>query len=237
MDETGRLKEFIEQVGKGGNEVNRKNKRIKPLGIIIILLLLTAVTAASLLFAAYLKNSYEVKNTFKPADSIIPEIVETFEENDYKLKEDVSFKVGTTEYPVYVRAAIVITWQDKNGIVYFSKPVPPVDEDGNENENPDYSILLNLDDWTLGEDGFYYCNSIIYPPDPPVEGGGETPILIKECKQVLPAPADGYTLSVEIIVQTIQAVGYTDGEDNTDDENTTGKIPAWDDATWQVVDE
>ena len=204
--------------------MKERNKRTILLNVIIILTLISTVIV-SMLFAAYLKRSVEVNNTFKPADSIIPEIVETFKENNNELKENVYFKVGTTEYPVYVRAAIVITWQDEKGVVYYKAPVPPVDKDGNANENPDYSISLNLDDWTLGPDGFYYYNEV-------VQSGGNTTNLINKCKQLLPAPVDGYTLSVEIIVQTIQAVGYTDGEDNTDDENDEGKIPAWDDAMW-----
>ena len=45
-----------------------------------------------------------------------------------------------------------------------------------------------------------------------------------EYRQINAAPVKGYTLSVEIIVQTVQAIGYT----GKDDPN--GVIPAYQDA-------
>lgn len=170
-----------------------------------------AVVTATSVFAAYLRNSEEVKNIFKPADSVTPEISETF---DNTVKEDVYFKVGETDYPVYVRAAIVITWQNADGIVYFSKPI----------EDDNYTIDLNLIDWEQKEDGFYYFRN-------PVISGGLTSSLIYECRQIKAAPVEGYTLNVEIIVQTVQAVGSTDGENNTPETD------AWKDAAWNVPEQ
>lgn len=195
--------------------MKQKNKQTMRFSIIVIAAIL--VVTVSSVFAAYLKYSEVVLNNFESADSVTPTIHESFE--DKTVKKDVSFSVGSTEYPVYVRVAIVITWQNEDGIVYFK----PVEED-------DYEIALNLDDWTLRDDGFYYYNE-------PVPSGGETSELIRICRQIKEAPVDGYTLSVNIIVQTIQAIGYTDGEDNTDPDNDTGKIPAWDDADWEVLEQ
>ena len=192
---------------KGGNGVNQNNKRISRFGMLLIIFTALAALISVSVFAAYLRNTNEVKNTFKPADSVVPEIVEEF---DGSVKEDVYFKVGDTDYPVYVRAAIVITWQNKDGIVYFSKPDP----------DSDYSIDLNLNDWELRTDGFYYYKSS-------VASGGSTSILINSCTQTNDAPVDGYTLSVEILVQTVQAVGSTDGE------NGTPETDAWKDA-WNI---
>ena len=55
----------------------------------------------------------------------------------------------------------------------------------------------------------------------PVASKGNTKDLIKLCKQ-LQAPFNGYTLSVDIIVQTVQAIGYKD-EPNVN-------VPAYQDA-------
>ena len=41
---------------------------------------------------------------------------------------------------------------------------------------------------------------------------GETDVLITSCTQNGAAPADGYALNVEIIAQTVQAIGYTDDD-------------------------
>ena len=189
--------------------MKQKIPRKKWLPILLIAILLVTVVTASVI-AKYIKNTDAVKNTFKPAASVTPEIIEEFEEHDNTLKKNVHFKVGTTEYPVYVRATIVITWQNKDGIVYFSEP----------NKDGDYTIDLNLTDWVYNEDdGFYYYTKY-------VESGKETTNLINECKQINAAPVEGYTLSVEIIVQTVQAIGYTD------EDNPNGVIPAYQDA-WE----
>lgn len=192
--------------------MKRKTKRITRFRIVFTILLIILAVTAVFVDAAYIVGSSEVINTFKPADSVNPTINETF---DNVVKEDVYFEVGDTYYPVYVRAAIVVTWQDEAGTVYYEPPVATGDD-------PDYSIVLNTDDWAFNEDdGFYYFkNSVV--------SGGETSILIYSCTQDKEAPEDGYTLSVEIIVQTVQAVGFTD--DSTDE----NKTPAWEDASWSV---
>lgn len=159
-------------------------------------------------YAMYLRSAEEMQNTFKPAASVEPPVEETFEPGD-TVKSDVKIAVdepkNRTEYPVYVRVAVVITWQrietDEDGnetvITYFEKPQP----------DTDYSIELNLTDWTLNkEDNYYYFNYI-------VPSGGKTTNLINECKalkSVTDMLGNTYTLSVNIIPQTVQAVGLTD---------------------------
>ncbi|MCH5316004.1 MAG: hypothetical protein J1E81_08820 [Eubacterium sp.] len=189
--------------------MKQKSKHIKTLMVAIVVLVTIIATAV---LAAYLKNSIVIPNSFSPADSTKPIITEKFENN---VKEDVFFKVGNPGYPVYVRAKIVVTWQDKNGNVYYLKPQAGID----------YDIDLNLTDWKLikenenDEEGFYYYNSR-------VESNGETTNLINICKPKADAPADGYSLSVEIIVQTIQAIGTTDADTYEDG------TPAWEDVNW-----
>lgn len=177
----------------------------------IILAALT-VCVTSLLFAAYLKQTDKVTNKFIPAKSVKPTVEETFDGTE---KSDVYINVGKTRYPVYVRVKIVITWKDKDGIIYFKEPT----------ENSDYTMTLNLTStgWTYNAaDGYYYYQT-------PVKSLGNTDVLIKRCVPISGRePSSDYTLSVEVIAQTIQAIGFTDG----DGEDSTTEIPAYKDA-WE----
>ena len=180
--------------------------------LLIVLVTLTFVTSS--VIAYIVKDSGEVKNEFTPAVSKDPTVEEDF--NDGKEKKNVKINVGETGYPVYVRAAIIITWQDKDGIVYFSEP----------EEDDDYTIALNKTDWKY-EGGYYYY--VAGDKLQEVQSNGTTEVLIKSCEQKKVAPADGYTLSVEIIAQTVQSIGTTDGNGN----DSATEIPAYKDA-WKL---
>ena len=80
-------------------------------------LLLTGTLAVA--YARYIRDTEEVKNSFDSAFSVIPTVNA---DANGGMKENVSVTVGDTDYPVYVRAAIVVTWQDADGTVYFAKP-------------------------------------------------------------------------------------------------------------------
>ena len=139
---------------------------------------------------AYLSTSTEeVSNSFVPETSETPTIEETF---DQKVKQDVSVDVGEPGYAVFVRAAVVITWKDvKGGDVYGEAP----------EEGVDYTISYNDTYWFL-KDGFWYCTESV--------ASGNSPVLIYTCAPVDDKAPDGYALNVEIITQTIQALGTTD---------------------------
>lgn len=195
--------------------MKKKMSRRTWINIIVIIVLVAVALLATFVGALYLKKTNDVKNTFSPAASIPPEIKEEF---DHETKEDVYFEVGTTGYPVFVRAAIIITWKNGDDVVHFTKPV----------QDTDYEIRLKTasgDDWFYrGEDGFYYYKNA-------VESEGKTTVLLEFCRQLDTAtPPEGYTLSVEIIVQTVQAVGYTDGEMEGDTIKPGSEIEAWRDA-------
>ena len=176
----------------------QKKQATKRYVTLTIIVLLLVASVATVVLAAYIKKTADVKNTFTPAVSVTPEVDESFD--NHKEKKDVSIYVGDTGYPVYVRAQIIITWKDENGIVFFSEP---------KLEEGEYFIDLNLaaDGWVKGADGYYYYTK-------KVESGENTGILINSARQ-LKTPYDGYMLSIEIIAQTVQAVGTTD-EDEKD---------------------
>lgn len=143
--------------------------------------LLLTVTVGSTI--AYLETStLPVTNTFTPASSGT-----TIEEKfDDKVKNEVKIK-NTGDIKSYIRAAVVITWQNAAGDVFGTVPVA----------GTDYSITWTKDGWT--ENGnFYYYNTAVEP-------GASTGVLFTACKPLKAAPKDGYTLHVEIIAQSIQA--------------------------------
>ena len=178
------------------------------------LLILTA--AAALLtgtVTAYLSYATDpVTNTFRAAQAVDPTVNETF---DNKEKTNVSVNVGNTSYSVYVRAAVVVTWKNaEDGNVLGKVPV----------EGTDYEISFNGEDWFL-KDGFWYHREA-------VNSQVNTSVLIKNCKKKEGASVPtGYNLNVEILAQTIQALGWTDGDDSVTP--TVPSIPAVTDA-WKV---
>lgn len=202
--------------------MKRKNRILLVVGVVVVLLLAGTMTG---IYARYIRYSNEAVNTFSPASVSNPEVSETFNGN---VKKDVAITVPDNGYPVYVRAKIVITWKmkspeyqngsDQKWLVHYKMPEeehqvlgengePLLDDDGKYVWEGDYVIDLASEDdgWKYDRnDGFYYYTK-------PVDSGKTTAILINSCTLSEYAdPPTGYTLSVEIITQTVQAVGWTD---------------------------
>ncbi len=123
-----------------------------------------------------------VTNTFTPA-KVTSQVIETM---DGKTKSDVQIE-NTGNVSAYIRAAIVITWKDKDG--YTTMPTVPV-------LGQDYELEINANDWSQS-DGYYYYNGI-------VAAGGRTANLINSCKST-GSYTDGRSLCVEVIGSAIQA--------------------------------
>lgn len=164
--------------------------KIRHLKYPLIAAAVLALTVSSVL-ALYKKQTDTVENTFAAADTAIPVITEEFSGD---LKEDVCIRIEDKGYPVYIRCAVVVCWKDADGNLHSRIPVPDTD------------YLLEIGgDWTLRADGLYYYKD-------PVQAG-ETSPLINTCKPLADPPETGYQLSVEILSQTIQAVGSSDDTD------------------------
>lgn len=86
---------------------------------------------------------------------------------------------NTGNIDAYIRAAVVATWQDDSGTVHATAP--------------DYTVTH--DGWTLN-DGFYYYSSAVAP---------EASTTALHASTTAEAPAEGYTVKVEILAQAIQA--------------------------------
>ncbi len=171
-----------------------KTQKMKLLATATLLLVILGILIGSV-FAYLFSASGTVSNTLAPAVDPTIAVVETFTTNpDNKnfVKKDVAVDVGDPGYAVYVRVLMVVIWRDDAGKILSNRP----------SEGADYTWTLNDDDWfKCQKDGFYYLKE-------PVNGGA-TPILASEIEQ-LRSISDGYYLHVEIIAQTVQAVGTTD---------------------------
>ncbi len=183
--------------------LNKKN--IVIFAVTASLLLTAALTTA---YAKYRKGSEAVENTFSAAEYGEPSISDNVEKNGsgHFVKNNLAVIAADEGYPVYVRAELVVTWQNADGIVYGSQPVP----------GTDYALEYDTDKWVKASDGFFYYTE-------KVESGSHTAPLIgaqQALEQLSSAPV-GYTMHVEVISETIQAVG------NTDDDSASAVLSAW----------
>ena len=159
--------------------------------------LVLLITAALLLTftvsgtVAYLVAGTEaVTNTFTPSE-ITSKVDEPGWNDGNTVKSNVSIEViGNLE--VYVRAAIVVTWQDNDGNVAPIKPVL----------GTDYTLSIGSN-WTQGNDGFYYLKGSIQATKDENGNGSNTPTLITTCE--VKTELAGYRLVVDVLGQTIQA--------------------------------
>lgn len=101
---------------------------------------------------------------------------------------DVTNKGNVT---AYIRAAIVVNWMDDTGNVRGYAPT-----------DTDVSLSLNTTDWVAMDDGYLYYTR-------PVPPGQNTSDLITALTLISTAP-DGYTLTVEVVAEAIQAEGVAD---------------------------
>ncbi len=112
---------------------------------------------------------------------------------DESFKDDIKSNVriqNTGDVDAYIRAAVIVTWQDKNGNVYPHKPIP----------GTDYEIEFSTDGWdTQTTDNYYYYVEPVGPKE-------YTEVLINEVKPVDSKTPEGYRLSVEILGDAIQSL-------------------------------
>ena len=148
------------------------------------------IIAACLLFIsisvtyAFLTKLNSKPNTFE-LGNVVPEIKETFVTGN-KIKEDVYIK-NNGNIDVYVRVALVFSFEDENGNILSDEPI--LDED----YTIDFSSSTN---WILGDDGYYYYKEKIGP-------SSFTDILIDSCRSI--KNYDDKVFNLEIVTQAIQA--------------------------------
>lgn len=159
---------------------DRMNK--KQLTLLISLMLLCTM-AVGMTLAYIVTQTSPVENKFNPSH-VTCQVDEQFENN---IKSNVKIR-NTSDISAYIRAAVVVTWQDAAGNISSVKPV----------SGTDYSITYKENTgWSKGSDGYYYYSSSVAPE-------GNTEVLISKCEPLKDGP-QGYTLHVEIIAEAIQS--------------------------------
>ena len=153
--------------------------------LVLLTALIVVLCAAVGGTVAYLATSTgSVTNTFTPT-SVSTVIDEEFNDN---VKKYVKVK-NTNEVDVYIRAAVVVTWQNGEGKVLGQAP----------KAGSDYTITWTMSNWIAPKnDGYYYYTKSVSKDQ-------TTGVLFTDCKPLQAAPVDGYTLHVEIISEAIQA--------------------------------
>ncbi len=157
---------------------SRLSQKTRVVLLVSVLLMLTISVIGSI---AYLvDNTKPLKNIFTPTS--VPIKVEEDLDGDVKKNVQIT-NTGNTD--AYIRAAVIVTWVDKDGNVYGQSPVA----------GTDYTIDWKKDGW-VEYGGYYYYTTAVTP-------NGSTGVLFTECKPLI--SKDGYQLSVEIVAQSIQA--------------------------------
>ena len=150
---------------------------------VAVLTALVVSLAVGIAVYAYLSSIDTIEYAeFEAATSADPIVATTSDGEEYVVSVGESL-----DYSVFVRAAVVVTWQDDDGNIFAEMPVA----------GEDYTIECR-DGWFIHE-GFYYYSKAIT-----VSTG--TGLIVK----TLTTHPDGYKLNVQIISQTIQALGETD---------------------------
>ena len=234
--------------------------------LLAFVVVLAAVLAIAPTLARYIRGTSDLENEFGSKGSKNPTVVVNGEQktdDDGYLDENgeltnVSFYVGKTDYPVYVRVKVLVTWKSieehidadgkKHRDVFWVSPKPGPEKkddedaveggaegdpeengetDSEESTKPayDYEVSYNTSAWELGNDGYWYYIGGDY--NGVVASQGTTSALVESFKYMqTEPPQEGYELNVEFIVQTVQAVGHTDGDGNGNGE-ILARVDAW----------
>ena len=170
-----------------------KNNRKATLVVVLVAVILAASVGGTLAYLATKTDALE--NIFQPVkvSSAVYEEGANGGEFTGAVKNNVKIQ-NTGDIPAYIRAAVVVTWQDSQGNVLGKLPVAGEDED--------YKITWTTETGWVEKDGFYYYTK-------PVAAGASTDVLFTDCKPLKAAPESGYKLHVEVIGSAIQASGIT----------------------------
>lgn len=175
------------------NRVNRKSTKKKSSVIVAAYLAVMLSLVIGTTFAFLTDKTDTVKNELKPSEVT----TEVDEDLDGKTKSNVRIK-NTGDVKGYIRAKVIVTWQDAQGNVYAEVP--------QEGADKDYTIAYDLENgWKKSSDGFYYWTEPVKSVD---EDANDcyTGVLISSCTALTDKSADGYFLNLEIIGSGIQSV-------------------------------
>lgn len=178
----------------------------KAVAFLVLTVVLSVAIVGSTLAYIIVKTN-ELNNTFTPG------------EVEISITGDDITNTGDTD--VYVRAAVVVTWVDTNGVILSTTPVA----------DTDYTVAFNTaEGWTKGSDGFWYYTGVVKAAN---DGDDDVaPTLITSLTQTDDQKKDGYTLTVQVLSSAIQATpaeavvgSWTSVEKVNDDKTLTITTP------------
>lgn len=169
--------------GKYSTPRRKRSATKRPVAMLVSLALILMISVGATI--AYLQDdTAPVENVFVPAE-VTPEVTESF---DGTVKTDVMVE-NSGDVDSYVRAIIVVTWQDDQGNVAPEVPVV----------GTDYEMAIPANNrWKL-YNGFYYYTDVV------AAGEMTEDVLISEAYQK--TTNGNYKLHIEILAQSIQAEG------------------------------
>lgn len=173
--------------GKPGKRLAAVPRRIHAgLAAVAVGMVALALAGAVELSAAYLMVRGSVDNTFV-LGSVTPSVVEETFDPVAGVKKNVSV-ANNGNMPVYIRALILVSWQDDSGAILSAQPAAGTDYD---------CVLAGAETgWSLGSDGYYYYTK-------PVPARASTPVLIQSLTDK--NETAGRRLRVDVIAQAVQA--------------------------------
>lgn len=144
--------------------------------ILLLVALIALVSIAGGATVAYLLTvSDPVENTFVPGS------VTCVVNDDYTVSVTSDSNVSG-----YIRAAVLVNWMDDDGNVYAIAPQPGI-----------YQVTCNGAKWSQSGNYYYY--------EDPVAPGTATSALITTVSAPTGDPPTGYTFTVEVLAEVIQA--------------------------------
>ena len=175
-----------------GKRISPKKRHWAPFVVILAVAALVATIGGTMAWLTASPNG--LTNTFTPA-KIYAEVQESFNGTTksnvkvYNGYTDENNNKHNSDAPVYIRVALVPTWQDDSNTAVA---IPA--------SLSDLNITFGSDKWVLSSDGYYYYTE-------KVAAGGATEALITSA--VVNADSAGYQagyhMNLQVLAQNIQA--------------------------------
>ena len=179
---------------KQGKHVNHRARcRLSRRAVLSLMLIILVLAASVGTLAFMIARTAAVENSFTPAQV------------SCEVNDDLTI-TNTSDVEAYIRAMVVVNWMDRDGNVSGTVPV--------------YEITTNSG-WTRDTNtGIYYYNSPVHPEAVDEKLAEIVAPADVDCKEAAP---DGYTLTIEVIAEAIQAEGM--GAINAQDAWAKAYIP------------
>ncbi len=175
------LLKFLSKAEKGRHFAAKKLNRSRLLALVALIVLCAAVVGTTV---AYAVTRLSIRNVFGTPD-YDTSIEESF---DGETKSDVAVR-NNGDTAMYFRATVVCNWVNEDGEILYDRP----------EAGTDYTIVYDATGaWFQGTDGYWYYST-------PIQPGEKSAALIQTCTATANTAPRGYSLSVKILTEAVQA--------------------------------